>query len=261
MCTAILLYRVHPRYPVIIAANRDEQIARPARGIEVVAPGVVAGIDAARGGSWAGATAAGGFALLTNRRQTQKSDPPPPASRGEIVLACLSAGTRAAMGEVVGGLDPHRYGPFNLLFGDGHGVSLAASRQGASAIEVSAVSEGLHVLTHHDLDAPPEGKIARARALFAPLARSPWPDFQRAAHAALGDHHHPGLGDLTPPPGPPPTDTPLADALAAICVHTAHYATRSATLLAIAEDHTAHYLYAPGPPCETDFTTVTHLLR
>ena len=55
MCTIIALHQVHPEYPLIIAANRDEYYARPATGLQVLAagpPAIVGGYDERGGGTW-----------------------------------------------------------------------------------------------------------------------------------------------------------------------------------------------------------------
>jgi hypothetical protein len=62
-----------------------------------------------------------------------------------------------------------------------------------------------------------------------------------------------------PPPGMLWTREQLRE-LQAICIHIEGYGTCSATLMALERERTAHYLYAPGPPCRTAFQEVTRLL-
>src|SRR5690606_4933502 len=70
MCIAYLSLG-NPDWPLLIAANRDEFHARPARaaGPWPETPQLIAGLDLRGGGTWIGATAAGRFALLTNYRE------------------------------------------------------------------------------------------------------------------------------------------------------------------------------------------------
>jgi hypothetical protein len=49
--------------------------------------------------------------------------------------------------------------------------------------------------------------------------------------------------------------------LDAICVHTPHYGTRSAALLAFSTSGLEHYLYADGPPCQSPLVPQTELVR
>ena len=96
MCLILFAYKAHPRYPLILAANRDEFYARPARSAHhwEEAPEIFAGRDLSAGGSWLGVTAGGRFATVTNFAE----DPPDeeaPKSRGELVDAFLKS-TRSA---------------------------------------------------------------------------------------------------------------------------------------------------------------------
>src|SRR5258707_8561127 len=70
MCTLVILRRPEHDWPVIIGANRDEMIERPAKP-----PGrhwadraeVVAGLDLLAGGSWLGINDWGVAAAILNR--------------------------------------------------------------------------------------------------------------------------------------------------------------------------------------------------
>src|SRR3546814_14454943 len=54
MCLIALAWRVHPRFPLALIANRDEAHARPtaAAGFDPGAPDVYGGRDLVQGGSW-----------------------------------------------------------------------------------------------------------------------------------------------------------------------------------------------------------------
>lgn len=56
MCLILLSYRMHDRYPFILAANRDEFYERPSAPVSLWddAPGVIAGKDLKSGGTWLG---------------------------------------------------------------------------------------------------------------------------------------------------------------------------------------------------------------
>lgn len=56
MCLTVLAYRVHPRYPLIVGANRDEFRMRPTAPAHFWnnAPEVLAGRDLQAGGPWPG---------------------------------------------------------------------------------------------------------------------------------------------------------------------------------------------------------------
>jgi hypothetical protein len=77
----------------------------------------------------------------------------------------------------------------------------------------------------------------------------------------LADHELPATGRSTAVPLPPWLDADVLDRLDAICVHTPHYGTRSAALLAFSESGLEHYLHADGPPCQAPLVPQTELLR
>jgi uncharacterized protein with NRDE domain len=70
MCLILCAYNVHPRYPLIIAANRDEFYERPSAPVSYWEEdqNILAGKDLLGGGTWLGITKGGRFAALTNIR-------------------------------------------------------------------------------------------------------------------------------------------------------------------------------------------------
>ena len=54
MCLLVLAWRCHPRYRLVVAANRDEFHARPAAALAPWddAAGIVGGRDLTAGGAW-----------------------------------------------------------------------------------------------------------------------------------------------------------------------------------------------------------------
>ncbi|WP_281560175.1 NRDE family protein [Thalassomonas sp. RHCl1] len=94
MCILFFALKQHPKYPVIICANRDEFHQRPTRQMfRWQQPDILAGQDLQAGGSWLGLTPQGHFSALTNYRQGLtggKSKGDEQKSRGELVLTALS---------------------------------------------------------------------------------------------------------------------------------------------------------------------------
>lgn len=94
MCLIALAIDQSRRYPLVVAANRDEFFARPASQLgwwipEGGGPAILAGRDLEAGGTWLGLTAQGRLAMLTNVRDPSRQDPSAP-SRGQIVPQWLS---------------------------------------------------------------------------------------------------------------------------------------------------------------------------
>ena len=72
MCFLLLLDRVDARYPILVAANRDEAWDRPSHGPRIHpcpagGPDILAPTDEVHGGTWIGLNGDGLFAAITNR--------------------------------------------------------------------------------------------------------------------------------------------------------------------------------------------------
>jgi uncharacterized protein with NRDE domain len=177
MCTLVLLRRPGHRWPVLIAANRDEILSRswdapgaywPDR------PGVVAGRDRLAGGSWLGCNATGVTAAILNR-----TDSLGPAagkrSRGELVLDALDHNDAAEAAEALAAIDPNAYRTFNLVIADNRDAYWLRSRDGRSPVEAFAMPAGLSMLTSANLNDTQNFRIATYLPKFQE-ARVPDPD-------------------------------------------------------------------------------------
>jgi uncharacterized protein with NRDE domain len=243
MCTVLIMNRVHRDHPVVLGANRDEFLARPAAGPQELAPGIFGGRDLVAGGTWMAATPRGTFAALTNYRAAVMADRTL-RSRGEIVVATLAARDLAAMTAHVRSLDPRAYNPFNLLFGDAGGVRVAYARGDLPEIELAEVPLGVHALLTDRLESPTDPNVSAK--LVAPfrelpgLASTPWPALVPELRRLLSDHTPPGLP--------------------AMCIHTPSYGTRSSSLLAVSPGRVDAYWHADSAPCQADYRDFTSLL-
>jgi uncharacterized protein with NRDE domain len=216
MCLLLAAWRVHPRYDLAIAANRDEQHARPSQPVHrwAAPAGILAGRDLLAGGTWLGVNDRGRFAAVTNFHEDATSMPGQP-SRGQLVPDYLS-GTRAA-GDWLRSLEvgAHRFAGFNLLVADGDSLWFASNRSETFARELAP---GLYGLSNHLLDTP-WPKILRARSAMAR-----WVDSGSAALAPLREL----LLDREVDPG---TDLPWP-AGSGPFVAGEHFGTRSSTWVA-----------------------------
>jgi uncharacterized protein with NRDE domain len=84
VCLIVVAHRVSEWYPLIIAANRDEDYDRPTRPAHrwEEAPDVIGGRDVLHGGSWLAITQQGRVAAVTNLRGAVRPDA---KSRGLLV--------------------------------------------------------------------------------------------------------------------------------------------------------------------------------
>lgn len=153
MCLAAFALSAHPRFPLVIAANRDEFFARPAAPMGWWHAGeteVLAGRDLSAGGTWFGLTRTGRLALLTNVREPGRQQPDA-ASRGELVVGWL--GSDAAAPDFVAGLTGH-YNGFNLVTADLARGQWHWYSNRAPEPEPSPLSAGVHGLSNAALDTP-----------------------------------------------------------------------------------------------------------
>lgn len=183
MCLIALALDAHPRFPLVIAANRDEFEARPSAppqawpACEGQGPWF-GGRDLQAGGSWMALDARGRLALLTNVRHPAARGGGGP-SRGALPLAWLAqpAATPAEALAHLGGPD---CAGFNLLIGqiEWNGVDLAqqwAWRQAGRGAPggQGLLRPGLHGLSNAALDTPWPKLLGLRAALGTALGRSP----------------------------------------------------------------------------------------
>lgn len=181
MCLILIANRVHPRYPLVIAANRDEFHSRATEPAHWWADeAILGGRDMEAGGTWLGVNPCGAFAAVTNYRDPSVNEPGSP-SRGELPLLALREGIPgegmlrwlAANGQ--------RYNGFNLLFGSVGHIHYVSNRGGGPR----ELDTGLYGLSNHLLDTE-WPKVRRGRALLEDyLART-----ERPGHEQLLDMLH-----------------------------------------------------------------------
>jgi len=183
MCLLVLAWQVHPRYRLVVAANRDEFHARPAAPLERwPAPDeILAGRDLEAGGTWLGLDRERRFGVVTNFRELQRPQPGAP-SRGELIPGYLRG--RASPGDFFATLAPQaqRYSGFNLLLADGDSLWYGCNRAAPFA---RALPPGVYGLSNEFLDTP-WPKLTRVRRSFEAWLASPEAD-AAALFAMLDD--------------------------------------------------------------------------
>ena len=146
MCLIVVGWRVHPDYPLVVAANRDEFYARPTASLArwPDAPEVIGGLDLEAGGTWLGITATGRFAAVTNVREPGMAKGA--RSRGALTRSFLTAESTAE--EYASKLDGAQYSGFNLLLSDGNTLVYCSNRDG----NPRPLAPGIYGLSNHLLD-------------------------------------------------------------------------------------------------------------
>jgi uncharacterized protein with NRDE domain len=241
MCTLILFHRCFADAELVIAANRDEYLERPAEppalrawhGRTVLAPR-----DARAGGTWLGLNDAGLFAALTNR-----PNPRPDAtrrSRGLLVSDALAAGSAIEAAARLGQLAARAYNPFNLVVCDPSDAFVVVYEEKP---DVRRLAAGPHVIGNGDPDSRRLPKVARLLEQAEAIARGPAAGALPALERVCAAHRD----DSSP--------------LESTCIHAGVYGTRSSTLLrrGAAPGRDA-FRFASGPPCRHAYQDFTPLL-
>src|SRR5262245_61878744 len=182
MCLLVLAWRCHPRYRLVVAANRDEFHARPAAALGpwTDTPGVIGGRDLQAGGAWFAVDARRRCGIVTNFREFGRRRRSAP-SRGGLIPAYLSAA--AAPRDFLRGLedDAPGYAGFNLLLADRDSLWYATNRADQFARELPP---GIYGLSNEFLDTP-WPKLVRVRARFEAALASPAAEDSKSLATAL----------------------------------------------------------------------------
>ncbi len=223
MCLIVVGWRVHPDYPLIVAANRDEFYARPSAFADfwTDTPEVIGGRDLEAGGTWLGIARTGRFAAVTNVREPGVGKGL--HSRGKLTQAFL-AGQQTAS-DYARQLEMRDFSGFNLLLGDSQSLWYCSNR----GAEPQELAPGIYGMSNHLLDSP-WPKLVTARLGFA-QAIAKLPD-RGPLFDVLADD------EIVPDTELPSTGVPLEweRRLSAIFVRSEDYGTRASTVLTLAGD-------------------------
>lgn len=144
MCIVAVAHLASSRYPLIVAANRDERHARPSAAADWWdGPGtLLAGRDLVAGGTWLGVTGSGRFAAVTNIFEGGAAIAE--RSRGALVTGFLQGS--AAPSEFAAALadQGERYGPFNLVLRADEELHFVSNRNASTAL-----GAGVHVFSNN----------------------------------------------------------------------------------------------------------------
>jgi uncharacterized protein with NRDE domain len=253
VCTLTIAWQTFPDAPVVVAANRDERLDRPAdppRRRES-SPTVVAPRDAVAGGTWIGYNDAGLFAGITNR---WVADATAERSRGLLVDDLLrEPDARSAADLVERAVAASGYDGFNLVVADRTDAFLF---EWDGRLHRTRLDPGVHVVVNTGAALGGGGAVVDR---FAAPGETDHPD--RAA--AQAESARAVRGALTPDPGETAdawldrAGVVLADHDFGVCLHENGYGTRSSSLIRLGEDD--GYRFAPGAPCETAYRPIDAL--
>jgi len=162
MCLIVFSFKNHQKYPLIIAANRDEFYDRPTRPARFwdEETQLLAGKDEKLGGTWLGVTKQGKIAALTNYRDFSniKEDAP---SRGKITIEYLTGDKKALDYLKELHKSSNTYNGFNLINGN-HDALYHYSNQ---TEKITPIKPGIHGVSNAVLNTP-WPKVETAKSAF-----------------------------------------------------------------------------------------------
>jgi uncharacterized protein with NRDE domain len=240
-----LYFRMVERYPVIVAANRDEHYDRPSAPPSPwsTRPRIFAGKDLLAGGTWLGVNEHGLLVGILNRRPDNAPEPlRPTRSRGLLCLDLLGFKSTAAAYAFINRHEEF-YQPFTVVFLDSDNAWVAYNI--GRKIETLRLDKGLHVYSSAaEFDAHSE-KVDRAHVQFGRVLEELPPDVQETSawlqslSAVLGDHTLANGSN---------------DPKEAICVHGPISGTVSSTIIFYDQlKHCFDIFNSAGPPCRNPF--------
>jgi uncharacterized protein with NRDE domain len=225
MCVLAFAWRAHPRWPLVVAGNRDELHARPARPLERWdRPNhLLAGRDLQSGGTWLGVSERGRFAVVTNLRGYGVPEPDR-ASRGTLVTHLLSGeGHYADLRDA----ELADFNPFNLIMTDRERACFLSNRPTNVRSELAP---GIYGLSNGALDEPWPKTLRLKECLLEWIVSA-----DRQPEVLLDDLREeslPSVGIRSAGPSDVPQEPPLSP----VFIRGPVYGTRCSTVVAV-DDH------------------------
>lgn len=253
MCLLLIALEQHPRYKLVLAANRDEYYDRPTAPAQFWEnkPDLLAGRDLKAGGTWLGITRTGRVAAITNYRDPAHTKEHAP-SRGNLVLRFLEGKVSAMryLNEIKETGD--QYNGFNLICGSIEELFWYSNR----GDQIRQISNDVHGLSNHLLDTPwPKVETAKkglSRVLAARGELNP-----EALFAILCDRTRPA-DDVLPDTG---VGLVWERILSPVFISSAVYGTRSSTIILVDRRNRVFFTERTYDSSPDQFQDVTYRFR
>lgn len=247
MCLIFLSINNHPRYKLIIAANRDEFHKRRTAPADFWhdAPQILAGRDLEANGTWLGVSRKGRISLLTNYRDPKNIDPAAP-SRGHLVSDFLSDTIHGDAYLRTVEQKGNQYNGFNLLVGTHEELYYYSNY----AQGIQRLPEGFHGLSNHLLNTP-WPKVERGKKLLEPMLGEDTIDPERLFELLYDERRAPD--DRLPDTG---VGLERERVLSSMFIKSPDYGSRSSTVVLV--DKANHLLFSERV---YDLTTFQHTTK
>ena len=153
MCLILFALHAHPKYKLVLAANRDEFFNRETQFAHFWDndKNILAGKDMASGGTWMGMHSKGRFIAITNYRNPER-EITNPTSRGSISREFLtySESTSEFIGRISG--IRQQFNGYNLLLSDNSFQNIVHYSNITDKTHI--INKGIHGLSNALLDSP-----------------------------------------------------------------------------------------------------------
>ncbi|MFE8702818.1 NRDE family protein [Cytobacillus sp. FJAT-54145] len=229
MCLILFAYKVHPKYKLIVAANRDEFYKRataPAHFWEDH-PKILAGRDLEKMGTWMGVTSSGRFSALTNYRDP-KDITVGKRSRGELVSQALTYGGNLKDYLEILKKTNEAYPGYNLLAGDINNLYYYSNR----GKDFQKLQPGIHGVSNHLLNTE-WPKVSKGKARLAAIMKEDSKEEMVENLMDLLQQADPAPDELLPSTGVPLEWDRL---LSPLFIKSEGYGTRSSTVILMSEE-------------------------
>ncbi len=233
MCLILFSYKNYPGYRLVLAANRDEFLARPTAPLDYHYNGeqILCGKDLRSGGTWLAVGSDGRMGAITNFRDPARVNQSAP-SRGRIIPDFLRSDQTAA--EYLKNLKraADLYNGFNLLLADGDQLFYYSN----ITDQIQKLKPGIYGLSNHLLDSD-WPKVNRGKMLFQQCLDS---------NAELDrDKLFTLLADSSQPPDAMLPETGVGveweRILSPLFIHSRDYGTRSSAIIGVTDDGEIHF--------------------
>lgn len=230
MCVIFIAFEKHPKYPLLLLANRDEFYNRPTARAAFWEDfhDIYGGRDLVGLGTWLGVNKNGRFAAVTNYRDPAGEHGT--RSRGDLTADFLKSETPAR--EYLGSIQKHaaEFSGFNLIVGAINSTMWELFYYSNRGGEIQKLESGIYGVSNHLLDTP-WPKVEKGKRLFTELLQQGNPT--REEMFALLTDEALANDELLPSTGVP---FEIERALSAVFIKLPGYGTRCSTVLSFDND-------------------------
>jgi len=235
MCLIAFSYKTHPKYKLILAANRDEFYERPTRvakfWVDENQPNILAGKDLKAKGTWMGISKTGKWGALTNYRDPSNIRESAP-TRGTLVLDFLKSGqTPEAYLENLKS-NSEQFNGFNILVYEGNELLHYSNESD----EITELKPGIHGVSNALLNTS-WPKLHNAKNELDRITSSE--NFEKEELFSLLKNPERAPDNQLPSTGIP---YEWEKAISSIFIKTDNYGTRCSTLLMIDYEGNAEFI-------------------